>query len=179
MLQRDKVFKTFKKNGCKLYPLLSAVFGSSTASRTFHNASTSSPQTSNEELKLESGEAQSAESASKRHKSDGENNSRNDKYEALFDTWSQILMARKERDLAIAAKYKALSREVATSVTEEASIIDCMAVLEATPDVSTTSYNKALEYFLKVNWRKIFLLMSKDRRKAWLDHLDDGTSKIK
>ncbi|KAK1397201.1 hypothetical protein POM88_007064 [Heracleum sosnowskyi] len=53
--KRDKIFKTFKKKGCKNYSLLNLVFNSSTASGTFRNASSSAPQTSEEEQIIEQG----------------------------------------------------------------------------------------------------------------------------
>ena len=83
-------------------------------------------------------------------------------------------MARMERDLAKAEKYKIYNTsEVKDSMTEEFSIDKCMSVLEATPNVTTRSYNKALKHFHKHKWRKIFLLMSEVRRKAWLDELQE------
>ncbi|KAF1002787.1 hypothetical protein AG4045_004901 [Apium graveolens] len=51
--KRDKIFKTFKKKGCKIYPLLNIVFSSSTATGAFHNASSAIPQTSEEEQAIE------------------------------------------------------------------------------------------------------------------------------
>lgn len=172
--KRDKIFKTFKKNGCKLYPLLTSLFGSSTTPDNSHNASNSSPQTLEEHrLGIEG-----AESGSKKRKSHDDAEGlfgiiEKDKYETFMDVWTQSIIAKKERDLAKAKKYKTKTNEVTNPMKEEFSIVDCMAVLEATPGVSKTSYNKTLSYFLDANWRQIFLLMSKDRRKGWLDSLEN------
>lgn len=189
IFQRGKVFRTFKKKGCKLYPLLTTVFSSSTASGAFHNASTNAPQTSEEEHRLEEeylgnvsgaeGNGEGDESGIKKRKSEGDipgmrrmkKNSGKEKYDVLMDTWSQSMVARKERDLAKAERYKAMSSEVASTRVEEYSINECMTILEATPGVSRSSYNKALKYFPDPNWRKMFLLMSEDRRKDWLEDL--------
>ncbi|KAK1404581.1 hypothetical protein POM88_004186 [Heracleum sosnowskyi] len=51
--KRDKIFKNFKKKGCKNYSLLNLVFSSSTTSRVFRNASSFVPQTSEEEQMIE------------------------------------------------------------------------------------------------------------------------------
>ncbi|KAK6911088.1 Myb/SANT-like domain [Dillenia turbinata] len=51
--KRDKIFKTFKKHGCKFYSLLGIVFSTSIASGTFHNPSTIRSQTLEEERMIE------------------------------------------------------------------------------------------------------------------------------
>ena len=195
ILQKDKIFKSFKKKGCKLYSLMGLVFSKSNASGSFHNASTYGPHNSDEEHRIESeylggseaglegGEVgDCAESDGKKRKLDGDMENpgmrrmktSSGKYDALFDAWSQSLMARKERDLAKAEQYKTdNTSEVKDSMPEEFSIDECMSVLEATPNVTTRSYNKALKHFHKHKWRKIFLLMSEVRRKAWLDELQE------
>ncbi|CAI9296120.1 unnamed protein product [Lactuca saligna] len=162
--KRDKVFKTFKKKGYKIYPLLSLVFSGSTASGAFHNASTCAPQTSEEERRIE------------------------DEYldvgsvgESVFDgsnrkgkhAWSDSMIARKERDLAKAERYMSKYGDTTSLFVEEYSVGDCMATLEATHGVSCRSYNKALSFFPDINWRKMFLMMFENRRKDWLDSLDE------
>ncbi|KAK9059148.1 hypothetical protein SSX86_021767 [Deinandra increscens subsp. villosa] len=192
-IQQNKAFKTIKKKGCKIYPLLSAVFSKSTASGTFHNASTTAPLTSPQEHRLEDeylgdadfGDSVGGSSTGKKRMPDmdieGQPGSRRakrssgkDKIDALMDAWSESMIARKEKDLAKAERYKVKPDE-ATSFTsdDEFSISNCMLVLNDTPSVSTKCYNKALQHFHDVTWRKIFLLMPEDRRKGWLDSLDN------
>lgn len=157
--QRDKSFKAFKKKGCKLYPLLTEVFGVSTyASRTLEEHRV-------ESAGGEAGESEGTQSDNKKRKSGGDmlgmrrmkTSSVNDKCEAFLDVWKQSMMA--------------FTDAWSQTMAEDYSIDECMAVLEATPDVSTTSYNKALTYFLEPDWRKMFLLMPNHRRKGWLDSM--------
>lgn len=54
------------------------------------------------------------------------------------------------------------------------SIGQCIAVLEMIPGVSSTSYTNALSFFLEIDWRKIFLMMSPHRKKEWLHSLGAG-----
>ncbi|CAI9271179.1 unnamed protein product [Lactuca saligna] len=162
--KRDKVFKTFKKKGCKIYPLLILVFSGSTAYGAFHNASTCAPQTSEEEHRIEDeylDVGSVGESAF-----DGSN--RKGKH-----AWSDSMIARKERDLAKAERYKSKYGDTTSLFVEEYSVGDCMATLEATNGVSSRSYNKALSFFPDINWRKMFLMMFENRRKDWLDSLDE------
>ncbi|CAI9261546.1 unnamed protein product [Lactuca saligna] len=191
--KRHKVFKTFKKKGCKIYPLLSLVFSGSTAFGAFHNASTCAPQTSEEERRIEDeyldvgsvgesafdgsnrkgkckteGDIEGLPGTRREKKSDG-----NSKYDILLDAWSDSMIARKERDLAKAERYKSKYGDTTSLFVEEYSVGDCMATLEATHGVSSKSYNKALSFFPDINWRKMFLMMSENRRKDWLDSLDE------
>ncbi|XP_023735060.1 uncharacterized protein LOC111882929 [Lactuca sativa] len=191
--KRDKVFKTFKKKGCKIYPLLSLVFSGSTTSGAFHNASTCAPQTSEEERRIKDeyldvgSVGESAFDGSNRKgkrkterdikglpvtrrekKSNG-----NSKYDILLDAWSDSMIARKERDLPKAERYKSKYGHTTSLFVEEYSVGDCMATLEATQGVSSRSYNKALSFFPDINWRKMFLMMFENRRKDWLDSLDE------
>lgn len=196
-LQRDKIFTTFKNRGCKLYSLMDLVFGKSTAKGSFKNPSTTRPQTSEEERRIEDdylGEASDSNyirrqkvdveteslPGTKRQKVDVEIESlpgmRREKRNAgkeslnnLFNVWSESMVARKEKDLAKAERIKAESGVGG----EESSIDDCMTLLDAIPDVSTTSYNRALTRLLDAGWRRMFVLMPDARRKAWLDTLKD------
>nr|GEV61201.1 hypothetical protein [Tanacetum cinerariifolium] len=167
--QRDKSFKAFKTKGCKLYPLLTEVFGASTyASRTSEGHRV-------ESAGGEAGESEGTESGNIKRKSGGDmlgmrrmkTSSGNDKAcesestesgnkNAFLDVWKQSMMA--------------FTDAWSQTMAGDYSIDECMAVLEAT-DVSTTSYNKALTYFLEPDWRKMFLLMPKHRRKGWLDSM--------
>ena len=197
-LQRDKIFTTFKNRGCKLYSLMDLVFGKSNAKGSFKNPSTTGPQTSEEERRIEDnylGEDASASSYTKWQKVDVESESlpgtkrqkvdveieslpgmRREKRNAgkeslnnLFHAWSDSMVARKEKYLAKAERIKAES----SAGGGESSIDDCMTLLDAIPDVSTTSYNNALTRFLDGGWRRMFVLMPDARRKAWLETLND------
>ncbi|KAI3790996.1 hypothetical protein L2E82_04494 [Cichorium intybus] len=188
--KRDKIFKSFKKKGCKIYPLLSVVFSSSTASGAFHNPSTCGPQTSEEERRIEDdyleigsvGESEFDGSSGKgKRKLEGDTEpgmrrmkkTSGSKFDSLFDAWSESMLARKERDVAKAEQYKSKHGDMTSSVVEEYSIGDCMTTLEAIPGVSSKSYTKAVSFFPDVNWRKIFLMMPENRRKQWLDSLEE------
>ena len=46
-----------------------------------------------------------------------------------------------------------------------------MDALEAMENVSDVAYIKALEKFKDVDWRKMFMRMSNDRKRAWLNSL--------
>nr|GEW95261.1 hypothetical protein [Tanacetum cinerariifolium] len=140
--QRDKIFTTFKNRGCKhkLYALMDLVFSKSTAKGSFHNPSTSCPQTSEEERRIE------------------------DDY-----LGEESLVARKELSLA---KSKIIKAQSSKGV-EESTIDDCIILLDAIHDVSTTSYNSALTRFLDDGWRRMFVLMPDARRNAWFETLKD------
>lgn len=188
-IKQNKAFSAIKKKGCKIYPLLSTVFSKSTASGTFHNASTTAPLTSPEEHRLEEeflgdAESEGGSCGGKKHQLDmdiegmpgtrrARRSSEKDKLDSFLDIWSQSMFARKEKDLAKAEKYKATTNEATSSIREEFSIGDCMAALNAIPSVSKCSYNKAINHFHDVNWRNIFMFMPEDRRKDWLDDLDN------
>ena len=162
-IHRDKFFTTFKNRGCKLYSLMDLVFGKSNAKGSFKNPSTTGPQTSEEERRIEDdylGEA-SDSNYIKRQKVDVESeslpgtksqkveveieslpgmrrekrNSGKESLNNLFHAWSDSMVARKEKDLAKAEKIKAES----SAGGGESSIDDCMILLDAIPDVSTTS----------------------------------------
>lgn len=90
-----KAFKAFKRKGCKLYPLLTEVFGDPTfASRT-------SKEHRVESAGGEAGESEGTQSDNKKRKSGGDmlemrrmkTSSGNDKYEAFLDVWKQSMMA--------------------------------------------------------------------------------------
>nr|KAJ0189322.1 hypothetical protein LSAT_V11C800406580 [Lactuca sativa] len=137
--KRDKVFKSFKKKGCKIYSLLSLVFNSSTASGAFHNASTCAPQTSEEEHRIEDeyleggsfGESEFNGGSRKgkrmlEEEMEGLPGSRrmkkgpgNSKYDTLLDAFSESIVARKERDFARSEHYKSKYGDVTSSLTEE------------------------------------------------------------
>ncbi|KAI3524151.1 hypothetical protein L1887_02803 [Cichorium endivia] len=171
---RDDFFK-----GCKIYPLLSVVFGSSSASGAFHNASTCAPQTSEEEEhRIETaylygdsfGDSEFDGGSRKgKHVSEGgtipgsrrmKKSFGSSKYDTLLDAWSKSMIARKERDLAKAEQYKSKHGDVTSALVDEYFIVDCMTTLDATPDVSTISYPRALTFFPDINWRKMFMMMS-------------------
>nr|XP_043639265.1 L10-interacting MYB domain-containing protein-like [Erigeron canadensis] len=193
-IQQNKAFASINKKGCKIYPLLSMVFSKSTASGTFHNASTTAPLTSPQEHRLEEeyladvevGDSEGGSSSSKKHKMDLDmdfggqpgrrragRNSEKDRMDSFMDLWSESVAARKEKNLAKAAKYRANPNEATSSMREESTIDDCMNALNAIPSVSRSSYNKALDYFYDVTWRRMFMLMPDDRKKDWLDDLDN------
>ncbi|XP_074322880.1 uncharacterized protein LOC141659852 [Apium graveolens] len=148
--KRDKIFKTFKKKGCKIYPLLNIIFFSSTATCAFHNASSTIPQTSEEEQAIEQeylgefeglgdnvGGFEACEGQSdvrgKRNFEDLENEyilgqrralkkkSASEKYDVLMQVWEQSMNAKKERDLAKVERYKSQKVE-ATRDSDEYSI---------------------------------------------------------
>ncbi|PWA40898.1 hypothetical protein CTI12_AA558530 [Artemisia annua] len=155
--QRDKIFTTFKNRGCKLYSLMDLVFGKSTAKGCFKNPSTSGPQTSDEERRIEDN-----------YMGEDANASIYTKMQKVVDV-ENSMVARKEKDLAKAKRIKAES----SGGGGETSIDDCMTLLDAIPDVSTTSYNNALTRFLDAGWRRMFVLMPDARRKPWLETLND------
>nr|GEY31080.1 hypothetical protein [Tanacetum cinerariifolium] len=73
--QRDKFFTTFKNKGCKhkLYSLMDLVFSKSNAKGSVHNPSTTGPQTSEEERRIEDdylGECTGTSSYTKRKRID-------------------------------------------------------------------------------------------------------------
>lgn len=45
----------------------------------------------------------------------------------------------------------------------------CMEALNMFDDISQASYNACLERFINRDWRVMFMKMSHDRRKGWLD----------
>ncbi|KAL6526423.1 hypothetical protein OROHE_015432 [Orobanche hederae] len=95
-----------------------------------------------------------------------------DKYDTLMEPWSQSMNARKEKNLAKADRYKSHSTEATNSVQEEYSIGECMDKLNKLCGVSKTSYNKALQFFISLDWRKIFMHMTDDRKIDWLNDLN-------
>nr|KAJ0190992.1 hypothetical protein LSAT_V11C800412780 [Lactuca sativa] len=131
--RREKVFKTFKKKGCKIYPLLSLVFSSST---------TSKRRIEDEYLDVGS------------------------VGESAFDGGSRKGKRKPEGDIeGLPGTRREKKKDTTNTFVEEYSIGDCLAILEVTTNVSSKSYNKALSLFLDINWRKMFLMISENRRK--------------
>ncbi|XP_045826066.1 F-box/LRR-repeat protein 13-like [Trifolium pratense] len=55
-----------------------------------------------------------------------------------------------------------------SQVTEDCSLLKCMVALEEIRDISNDIFGKALEKFKDPDWRKMFIAMSNDKRRAWL-----------
>ncbi|GJS67969.1 hypothetical protein Tco_0682534 [Tanacetum coccineum] len=140
LISHTSVTWNFETSKVEAHGDVLGAFTQSTAKGSFHNPSTTSPQTSEEERRIE------------------------DDY-----LGEESLVARKDVNLAKAEIIKAQSGKGA----EESTIDDCMILLDAIPDVSTTSYNSALARFLDAGWRRMFVLMPDVRRKAWLETLKD------
>ena len=94
-----------------------------------------------------------------------------EKIDSCLEMWASSLNARKERDLAKAEKYKAECNISTTAQTDSYSIDSCIDALEAMKNVSDDAYIKALEKFKDVDWRKIFMRMSNDRKRVWLNSI--------
>lgn len=86
--------------------------------------------------------------------------------------WAASLDARKERDLALAEKYKAHCDKGNNIQLEPYSIDECMDVLDKMENVSGATYNKALEKFKDPDWRRMFMRMPNERKKTWLEGLE-------
>nr|GEW12286.1 glycine--tRNA ligase, mitochondrial 1-like [Tanacetum cinerariifolium] len=86
-------------------------------------------------------------------------------------TWADMLRQKFDAEIESLPGKESLSQS--SKGAEESTIDDCMILLDAIPDVSTTSYNSALTRFLDAGWRRMFVLMPDARRKAWLETLKD------
>ncbi|XP_050234847.1 uncharacterized protein LOC126683061 [Mercurialis annua] len=184
--QKNKIFKVFKKNGCKNYEILGQIFNKSTATGHLHHASTQLPPTSdderlNEEEFLNKGvHVQDGEKSKGKRAADDflpdcvrvKKESKFEKIDSCLEMWASSLDARKERDLAKAERYKALCNNTTNISMDNYSIEACMDILETMENVSDGAYIKALEKLKDVDWRKMFIKMSNDRKKAWLNNLE-------
>ena len=68
-------------------------------------------------------------------------------------------------------KYKAQLTNVESSSSDPYSINVCMEILEGMIDVSIDAYNKALPFLVQPEWRNVFVKMSDERRRTWLNSL--------
>ncbi|PIA58825.1 hypothetical protein AQUCO_00500632v1 [Aquilegia coerulea] len=180
--KKNKIFKSFRKSGCKNYQLLGQVFDKSTASGLLHHSSTMLPPSSDEERQTEENflnkgihvtESGTSSSKGKRPAEDFlpgcirvKKESKLEKLDSCLQIWASTLEARAKKDLAKAAIYNDQSSNKATSpVFDPYTIEECMDVLESMENVPDDSYTKALEKFKDPDWRKMFIKMSSPRRK--------------
>ena len=68
-------------------------------------------------------------------------------------------------------KYKAQLKNVESSSSDPYSINVCMEILEGMIDVSIDAYNKALPFLVQPKWRNVFVKMSDERCRTWLNSL--------
>ena len=71
----------------------------------------------------------------------------------------------------IKEKYKAQLKNVESSSSDPYSINVRMEILEGMIDVFIDAYNKALPFLVQPEWRNVFVKMSDERRRTWLNSL--------
>ena len=156
------------------------VFAKSSATGLLARASTQVPPNSDEERELEeefiTGQKRSSASldddlegpfpcppkkigSTSGHKKE----SKSSKMDNAMDAWAAFSLARME-------KYKRTCQ--ATTVNDAYNIDTCMDVLEGIEGVGSQQYFRACAKFKDPEWRQMFIKMSAQRRKEWLDTLD-------
>lgn len=189
-MQKNKMYKSFRKHGCKNYQLLTQVFGKSTATGQLHHASTQLPPSSDEERQTEEvflskstnnmSESETGSSKGKRPADEFipgcirvKKEGKFEKLDSCLQMWATSLEARAQKDLAKVESYKEKSSKKATSpISDPYSVDNCMDVLETMEGVSDDAYNKVVAKFKDPYWRNVFLKMSESRRKAWVANLE-------
>ena len=94
------------------------------------------------------------------------------KLDSCLEMWVTSLTARVERDQAMANKYKLESKDGPIGSDDPYSVQICMVELEKIENVPNMSYGKAVEKFTEDIWRKIFMNMSSEKRRAWVQNLE-------
>ena len=164
--------------------MLSQVFGHSTVTGHLYHASTQLPATFEDEQQKEEefltfrDKTQSSSSKKKHITKELELGFIRDKKEykmtkldSCIEMGATSLTARVERDQAMANKYKLESKDGLATSDDPYSVEICMIELEKIENVSDISYGKVVEKFTEDIWRKIFMNMSSERRRAWVQSL--------
>ena len=84
-----------------------------------------------------------------------------------LEAWTKSLSAKTEASLAKASRM----RNQEGSSSEPYSIDSCMDALEAMGDVTNEAYIEACKMFVLPEWRNMFMKMSEERKRAWMNGL--------
>ena len=167
------------------------IFGKNTATGLLQQTSNQQPLDSDEERQLEErflcrgvdmarsntqddkeDEGESVEIPSKGQSEDTPRGGRRKKRTRSIDTNVQCCINALTESYEIRKeKYKAQLKNVESSSSDPYSINVCMEILEGMIDVSIDAYNKALPFLVQPEWRNVFVKMSDERRRTWLNSL--------
>ncbi|XP_054782610.1 L10-interacting MYB domain-containing protein-like [Prosopis cineraria] len=183
-LQAHKKAAQFRKKGCDHYKLLGIIFNRSTATGVLHHSFTQDPPNSDEENELKN---QYLNSGVHRDDKDSSNDDiqevehitqsgkciirtkeHKSKKESRKYQMTEALAAWAEASKVRAEKYKGGKSVEANS---EYTVAKCVIALEEIEGIRADIFVKALEKFRKYDWREMFLTMSVDGKRKWLDML--------
>ncbi|KAM7249706.1 hypothetical protein ACFE04_019865 [Oxalis oulophora] len=194
LAEKNKGFKTFRRNGCKNYELLAHIFSPSTATDKFAFSSTQRPPTSDEKRLMneeyfngiDHEEIRDEELELTKHSSEDGPRRRNNsslsksaKIDEALDMLASTLSSREQLTKAKLEKMerkknkKSMMEERSSAFEEQQYTIDeVMNVLNDMPHLSPMQYTIAVERTDQFNWRKKFLQMVPTRRLDYLQSLE-------
>ena len=174
--------KPYRKKGLEHYEILGEIFNTTTATGQLHYASSQLPPNSDEECELEDkflnngvhinldedinisnaqNEAKGKRKALTEAPSSERRTKKWDKMEAYLEICGEVmkekLQQRKEKN--------------AEENKEKYTIEECVQVVETLGDIDHATFIKLMDKFIIVEWRRLFLSMSDERRRAWLANL--------
>ncbi|KAK0605481.1 hypothetical protein LWI29_027326 [Acer saccharum] len=185
-LKRVPSAKPYKKKGLEHYDILGEIFNTTTATGQMHFSSNQIPPSSDEERELEENfinsgvhvnniedidesEHPSGGSKGKRVRQSGgqyyssRGNKRWEKMENYMEICSSIMSQKFELQ-------KSKSYESTCSAPEKYSTTECLQIIEEI-GVDHDTYMKFVQKVVDIEWRKVFLGMTDERRRMWLSRL--------
>ena len=70
--------------------------------------------------------------------------------------------------MAKADRHRDRSVEAISRVTLDCSLTKFVTILDEMKDISYDAYGKSLEKFMNPDWRKVFIVMSVERKHGWV-----------
>lgn len=178
--------KPYRKKGLEHYSVLGEIFNTTTATGQLHYSSSQLPPTSNEERELEENflnsgahiniddedvDAPAVGKGKRKHvvvapSSDRRTSTKRwDKMENYLDVCSEVmsqkLKCQRDKDVDDINNDK-----------EKYTIEECIQVAESMGDIENNAFIKMMDRIVNPDWRRIFLTMTNERRRAWLASLN-------
>ncbi|KAM7254378.1 hypothetical protein ACFE04_021518 [Oxalis oulophora] len=171
LAEKNKGFKTFRRNGCKNYELLAHIFSPSTATGKFAFSSTQRPPTSDEE-RLMNEEYFNGIDHEEIRDEELEIDEALDMLASTLSSREQLTKAKLEK-MERKKNKKSMMEERSSAFEEQQYTIDeVMNVLNDMPHLSPMQYTIAVERTDQFNWRKKFLQTVPTRRLDYLQSLE-------
>ncbi|PRQ58029.1 putative Myb/SANT-like domain-containing protein [Rosa chinensis] len=181
-IKRVPGVKPYRKKGLEHYEILGEIFNTTTATGQLHYASSQLPPNSDEERELENkflnngvhinldedfniNNAQIETKGKRKAMTEAPASERRtkkwDKMEAYLEICGEVmkekLQQRKEKNTE--------------ENKEKYSIEECVQIVETLGDIDHATLIKMMDKLIIVEWRRLFLSMSDERRRAWLANL--------
>ncbi|KAK3183259.1 hypothetical protein Dsin_030545 [Dipteronia sinensis] len=193
--KRVTAVKPYRKKGLEHYEILGDIFNTITATRQLSFSSSQVHLPSDEDREVEdnfinsgvhvnvdvdagddddSGRVELTEDSNKkkgkrdRRSIGSSSNRRKNKWESMdtyFETAKEVMWDRLE-------KVKAKNAEPTGKSNDQFSVTECIEALESLKDIDGNTFNKFMERIVPyVEWGKVFLAMSEERKRQWLGGL--------